>query len=110
MGLEISAAYAKKDEWSTIASDEELGIGEKCDQDEYSVMKTNKPFADKTTEHGKEFFDVNGKILAIHPLAVNCGLIFSECSETSGSSLFKQQPLHLPAAHDPCNLSESEKR
>ena len=72
MGLEISAAYAKKDECSTIASDEELGIGEKCDQDEYSVMKTNKPFADKTTEHGKEFFDVNvpihdanGKILAV---------------------------------------------
>src|SRR6516162_2119555 len=72
MGLEISAAYAQKDECTTIASDEELGIGEKCDQDEYSVMKSNKPFADKTTEHGKEFFDVNvplhdanGKILAI---------------------------------------------
>ena len=72
MGLEISAAYAKKDDCSTIASDEELGIGEKCDRDEYSVMETNKPFADKTTEHGKEFFDVNvpihdanGKILAI---------------------------------------------
>src|SRR6516225_4964602 len=72
MGLEISAASVKKDECTTIASDEELGIGEKCDQDEYSVMKSNKPFADKTTEHGKEFFDVNvpihdanGKILAI---------------------------------------------
>ena len=72
MGLEISAAYAKKDECTTIASDEQLGIGEKCDQDEYTVMKTNKPFADKTTEHGKEFFDVNvpihdasGKVLAI---------------------------------------------
>ena len=72
MGLEISAAYAKKDECSTFASDEVLGIGEKCDQDEYIVMKTNKPFADKTTEHGKEFFDVNvpihdanGKILAV---------------------------------------------
>ena len=48
--------------------------------------------------------------LVQHPSAVNCGLIFSECSETSGSSLFKQQPLHLPAAHHPCNLSESEKR
>ena len=48
--------------------------------------------------------------LVQHPSAVNCGLIFSECSETSGSSLFKQQPLHLPAAYDPCNLSESEKR
>ena len=72
MGLEISAAYAKKDDCSTIASDEELGIGEKCDQDEYHVMKTDKPFADKTTDNGQEFFDVNvpihdanGKILAI---------------------------------------------
>jgi hypothetical protein len=72
MGLEISAASVRKDECTTIASDEELGVGEKCDQDEYSVMKANKPFADKTTEHGQEFFDVNvplhdanGKVLAI---------------------------------------------
>ena len=72
MGLEISAAYAKKDECSTIASDEELGIGEKCDQDEYTVMKTNKPFVDKTKEHEQEFFDVNipihdasGKAMAV---------------------------------------------
>ena len=71
MGLEILAASAGK-ECTTIASDEELGIGEKCDQDEYSVMKSNKPFADKVTEHGKEFFDVNvpihdanGKAMAI---------------------------------------------
>ena len=72
MGLEISAVAIGKEECTTIASDEELGIGEKCDQDEYTVMKSNQPFADKTTEHGKEFFDVNvpihdanGKILAI---------------------------------------------
>ena len=72
MGLEISATSLKKDECTTIASDEQLGIGEKCDQDEYHVMKTDKPFADKTTEHGQEFFDVNvpihdanGKIFAI---------------------------------------------
>jgi iron complex outermembrane receptor protein len=72
MGLEISAAYAKKNDCTTIASDETLGIGEKCDQDEYTVMETDKPFADKTKEHGKEFFDVNvplhdanGKVLAV---------------------------------------------
>ena len=72
MGLEISATHPKKNECTTIASDEELGIGEKCDQDEFEVMKTDKPFADKTTEHGKEFFDVNvpihdanGKIFGI---------------------------------------------
>ena len=72
MGLEISATALKKDECTTIASDEELGIGEKCDQDEYDVMKSGKPFADKTTEHGQEFYDVNvpihdanGKVVAI---------------------------------------------
>ena len=72
MGLEISTTSLKTDECTTIASDEELGIGEKCDQDEYSVMKSGKLLADKTTEHGQEFFDVNvpihdanGKIMAI---------------------------------------------
>ena len=71
MGLEISAATIEKG-CTTIASDEELGIGEKCDRDEYDVMKTNKPLADNTTEHGKKFFDVNvplhdanGKAMAI---------------------------------------------
>jgi len=72
MGLEISTIDPKKDECTTIASDEELGLGEKCDQDEQQVMKTDKPFADKTTEHGQQFFDVNvpihdanGKIFGI---------------------------------------------
>ena len=71
MGLEISAASAGK-ECATIASDEELGIGEKCDRDEYDVMKTNKPLADDTEEHGKKFFnvnvplhDANGKAMAV---------------------------------------------
>ena len=72
MGLEISAASLKTDECTTIASDEELGIGEKCDSDEQDAMKTNKPVADKTTEHEQEFFyvivpihDTNGKIIAV---------------------------------------------
>ena len=71
-GLEISAASVKKNECTTIASDEELGIGEKCDHDEYDVMKTNKPLADDTEEHGKKFFnvnvplhDANGKAMAV---------------------------------------------
>jgi hypothetical protein len=71
-GLEISAASLRTNECTTIASDEQLGIGEKCDQDEHNAMKSDKPFVDKTTEHGKEFFDVNipihdatGKTIAI---------------------------------------------
>ena len=72
MGLEISAVSVGKEECTTIASDEELGIGEKCDRDEYDVMKTNKPLADDTEEHGKKFFnvnvplhDANGKAMAV---------------------------------------------
>jgi hypothetical protein len=72
MGLEISAASLKTEECTTIASDEELGIGEKCDPDEHDAMKTSKPFADKTTEHEQEFFyvivpihDTNGKTIAV---------------------------------------------
>jgi hypothetical protein len=72
MGLEISATSLKKDKCTTIASDEELGIDEKCDRDEYDAMKTGKPFADKTTGNEQEFFDVNvpvhdanGKIIAV---------------------------------------------
>ena len=71
-GLEISAASMRKDECTTIASDEEKGIGEKCDEDEYTAMKTNKPLVDKASENGKHFYDVNvpihdanGKVLAI---------------------------------------------
>jgi hypothetical protein len=72
MGLEISAVSVGKEECTTIASDEELGIGEKCDEDELAVMKSNKLVVDKTTEHAQEFFDVNvpihdpsGKVIAI---------------------------------------------
>jgi hypothetical protein len=72
MGLEISATSPKKGECTTIASDEELGIGEKCDRDEQEAMKTNKPVTDKTTDNKQEFFDVNipihdanGKIIAV---------------------------------------------
>ena len=72
MGLEISAASVRTDECTTIASDEEKGIGEKCDQDEYAAMKTNKPFVDQTKDNGKQFYEVNiaihdanGKVLAV---------------------------------------------
>ena len=71
-GLEISAASVKKDECTTIASDEAKGIGEKCDQDEFTAMETNKPFVDLASEGDKKFYDVNipihdasGKVLAI---------------------------------------------
>ena len=71
MGLELAATPPGKTQCVTIASNETKGIGEKCDKDEFTAMKTNKPFIEKEKENGKEVYDVtipihdaNGKIIA----------------------------------------------
>jgi hypothetical protein len=71
MGFELAAAPPGKTQCVTIASNETKGIGEKCDKDEFTAMKTNKPFVEKEKENGKEVYDVtipihdaNGKIIA----------------------------------------------
>ena len=70
-GLELAATPPGKKQCVTIASSELKGIGEKCDKDEFTAMKTDKPFVEKETENGKEVYDVtipihdaNGKIIA----------------------------------------------
>jgi hypothetical protein len=71
MGLELAANPPGKTQCVTIASTEAKGIGEKCDKDEFTAMKTNKPFVEKEQENGKVVYDVtipihgaNGKIIA----------------------------------------------
>ena len=70
-GLELSATPSGTNQCITIASNETKGIGEKCDKDEFTTMKTNHPFVEKEKENGKEVYDVtipihdkNGKIIA----------------------------------------------
>ena len=70
-GLEFAATPPGKKQCVTIASSEAKGIGEKCDKDEFTAMKTNKPFVEKEKENGKEVYDVtipihdtDGKIIA----------------------------------------------
>lgn len=58
MGLELAATPPSKSQCETIASNEAKGIGEKCDKDEFTAMKTNKPFVEKEKENGKEVYDV----------------------------------------------------
>jgi len=58
MGLELAATPPTKSQCVTIASSEAKGIGEKCDKDEYTAMKTDKPFVEKEKENGKEVYDV----------------------------------------------------
>src|SRR5215472_12966739 len=43
-GLELAATPPGKKQCVTIASSELKGIGEKCDKDEFTAMKTDKPF------------------------------------------------------------------
>jgi hypothetical protein len=71
IGFELAATPTGKTQCVTIASNEAKGIGEKCDKDEFTAMKTNKPFVEKEKENGKEVYDVtipihdaNGKIIA----------------------------------------------
>jgi iron complex outermembrane receptor protein len=71
MGFELAATPPGKTQCVTIASNETEGIGEKCDKDEFTAVKTNKPFVEKEKENGKEVYDVtipihdaNGEIIA----------------------------------------------
>ena len=70
-GVELAATPPGKSQCVTIASTETEGIGEKCDKDEFTAMKTNKPFVEKEREGGKIVYDVTipihdaaGKIIA----------------------------------------------
>jgi len=71
LGLELAAAPMGKNACVTIASTEAKGVGEKCDQDEFTAMTTNHPFVEKEKENGQEVYDVTipihdaqGKIIA----------------------------------------------
>ena len=61
-GLELAASRSAADGCQTIAATEANEVGQKCDEDELTAMKTNKPFVEK--EKGE--FDVT---LPIHDSA-----------------------------------------
>jgi hypothetical protein len=62
-GVEIASTPPDKRDCVTIASTEAKEIGERCDNDELSVLSTNEPFVEKEQENGKEVLDVT---VAIH--------------------------------------------
>ena len=66
-GLEIAATPSKAGGCKTIAATEASEVGQKCDKDELTAIRTNKPFVEKE----KDEFDVtlpihdsSGKIIA----------------------------------------------
>jgi hypothetical protein len=61
-GLELAATRSEQEGCKTIAATEVKEIGEKCDKDEFTAMKTNQPFVEKE----KDEFDAT---LPIHDAA-----------------------------------------
>ncbi len=61
-GLELAATRSAQEGCKTIAATEVKEIGEKCDKDEFTAMKTNQPFV----EQEKDEFDAT---LPIHDSA-----------------------------------------
>ena len=62
-GLELSTTPPNKNDCVTIASNDLKEIGEKCDKEDLTAMKTNLPIVEKETENGKKVFAVT---LPIH--------------------------------------------
>lgn len=61
-GLELAAARSEQEGCKTIATTEAKEMGEKCDNDEFTAMKTNQPFVEKE----KDEFDAT---LPLHDAA-----------------------------------------
>jgi hypothetical protein len=57
-GLELSTTPPNKTDCVTIAASDPSEIGEKCDKEDVTAMKTNSPFVEKETEDGKKIFAV----------------------------------------------------
>ena len=67
-GLELTATPPNKTNCITIASSDLKEIGEKCDKEDFTAVKTNSPFVEKEKENGKEIFAVT---LPIHDRSGN---------------------------------------
>ena len=57
-GMEVAATPPGRKTCMTIAATEAKEIGATCDNDEFTAIKTDKPFVEKEKEGGKEVFDV----------------------------------------------------
>jgi len=92
IGLELAATPPGKNQCVTIASNEAKGIGERCDKDEFTAMKTNKAFVEKEKENGKEVYDVTipihdagGRIIATAGITFKPGPDQSDAQVTERS-------------------------
>jgi hypothetical protein len=67
-GVELATTPPNKTDCVTIAASDPSEIGEKCDKEDGTAMKTNKVSVEKETEDGKKIFSVT---VPIHDLSGN---------------------------------------
>jgi hypothetical protein len=60
-GMEVAATPPGKI-CVTIAATESKEVGARCDNDEFTAIKTNRPFVEKENEGGKEAFDITAPL------------------------------------------------
>src|SRR2546422_2558277 len=60
-GMEVAATPPGKT-CVTIAATESKEVGANCDNDEFTAIKTNKPFVEKEEEGGAEVFDITAPL------------------------------------------------
>ena len=65
-GLELAATRSEQEGCKTIAATEVKEIGEKCDKDEFTAMKTNQPLVEREKDEFDAtlpLHDASGKII-----------------------------------------------
>jgi hypothetical protein len=87
IGLELAATHSDQEGCKTIAATEAKEVGQKCDKEEFTAIKTNRPFV----EQEKDQFDVT---LPIHDSAgkiiATAGMDFKACPGQTKDTVTRQ--------------------
>ncbi len=57
-GVELSSTPPGTSQCQTVASTDPHDLGDKCDNDEFTAIKTGKPFAESEVENGQHVWDI----------------------------------------------------
>ncbi|HVZ19324.1 MAG TPA: PDC sensor domain-containing protein [Terriglobales bacterium] len=61
-GVELSSTPPGTSQCQTIASTDPHDLGDKCDNDELTAIKTDKPFAENEVEKGQHVWDITSPL------------------------------------------------
>lgn len=90
-GLELSSTAPGSSQCKTVAASNPHDLGEKCDKDELTAMKTGKPVAEQETEKGEKVWDITSPLHDSSGKVV--GTVGMEVKGTSGQTKESVQKL-----------------